>query len=110
VAVVATLRAFGAEIIEVVLLSLRVTQAAGSVLAFAKGSARFRELVRRDAPFAGDIRSLHEVGLAVPVADFVHAGRVRAAIRRVYAELFGRVDAILLPTSPIAELPRDRRG
>ena len=32
----------------------------------------------------------------MPVADFVRAGRIRAAIRRVYAELFGRVDAILL--------------
>jgi aspartyl-tRNA(Asn)/glutamyl-tRNA(Gln) amidotransferase subunit A len=104
-AVAATLRTLGAEIIEVELPSLQVTQAAGSVLAFAEASARFREHVQRDAPFAKDIRSLLEVGLAVPVADFMHAGRVRAAIRRDYAELFGRVDAILLPTSPISELP-----
>ncbi len=104
-AVAETLRALGAEIIEVELPSLRVTQAAGSLLAFAEASAQFRDHVRRDAPFAEDIRSLLEVGLAVPVADFVHAGRVRAAIRRDYAELFGRVDAILLPTSPVSDLP-----
>lgn len=104
-AVAETLRTLGAEIIEVELPSLPLTQAAGSVLAFAEASARFRAHVVREAPFAEDILSLLEAGLTVPVADFLQAQRVRAAIRRDYAELFGRVDAILLPTSPITDLP-----
>jgi aspartyl-tRNA(Asn)/glutamyl-tRNA(Gln) amidotransferase subunit A len=82
-----------------------VSQAAGSLLTFAEGSVRFREHVRRDAPFAEDIRSLLEVGSAVPVADFQHAARVRVAVRDDYAALFGRVDAVLLPNSPISERP-----
>lgn len=105
VAVADTLRGLGAEVVEVTLPSVELTQAAASVLAFAEASAEFREHLARGARFAEDIQSLLEVGLTVPVADFLHAGRVRAAIRHDYAELFGRVDAILLPTCPVTDLP-----
>jgi aspartyl-tRNA(Asn)/glutamyl-tRNA(Gln) amidotransferase subunit A len=105
VAVAETLRGLGAEIVEVTLPPVELTQAVASVLAFAETSARFRGHVVRGARFAEDIQSLLEVGLTVPVADFLHAERVRAAIRRDYAELFGLVDVILLPTSPVTDLP-----
>ncbi len=104
-AVAETLRGLGAEVIDVELPSLTVTQAAGAVLALAEGAARFRKHVIRFAPIGEDILALLEAGLAIPVADFLHAGRVRAAIRRDYAELLAQVDAILLPTSPVPELP-----
>lgn len=104
-AVAETLRELGAQIVAVQLPSLEITQAAGSVLAFAEAAAQFRERVAGGARFGEDIQSLLEAGLTVPVADFLHAGRVRAAIRRDYADLFGRVDLILLPTSPVTDLP-----
>lgn len=104
-AVAETLRGLGAEIVEVTLPPVELTQAVASVLAFAETSAEFRGHLVRGARFSEDIQSLLEVGLTVPVADFLHAERVRAAIRRDYAELFGRVDVILMPTSPVTDLP-----
>jgi aspartyl-tRNA(Asn)/glutamyl-tRNA(Gln) amidotransferase subunit A len=105
VAVADTLRSLGAQIIDVTLPSLPLTQAAGSVLVFAEAAAEFRAHVVRGAAFAEDIHALLEAGLTVPVAAFLHATRVRAAIRRDYLALFGQVDAILSPTSPITDLP-----
>lgn len=105
VAVANALDELGAQVDHVTLPSLEITQAAGALLVFAEASAQFRGHVRREEPFAEDITALLEAGLTVPVADFLHAQRVRAAIRRDYAELFGRVDVILLPTSPISDLP-----
>ncbi|HEU5470705.1 MAG TPA: amidase [Actinophytocola sp.] len=99
------LRDQGAQLINVTLPSPQISQAAATVLAFAEAATQFRAHVLRDAPFPQDIQSVLEAGLTVPIADFLHAQRVRAAIRRDYAELFGRVDVILLPTSPITDLP-----
>jgi aspartyl-tRNA(Asn)/glutamyl-tRNA(Gln) amidotransferase subunit A len=104
-AVAETMRDLGARLIDVELPSLETTQATATVLAFAEASAEFRPHVVGGARFADDIQSLLEAGLTIPVADFLHAGRVRARIRREYDELFGRVDLILLPTSPVTDLP-----
>jgi aspartyl-tRNA(Asn)/glutamyl-tRNA(Gln) amidotransferase subunit A len=95
----------GAELTEITLPPLEITQAVGSLLTLAEAATEYRADVRRGAPFAEDITALLEVGLTVPVADFLHAQRVRAAIRRDYAELFGRVDLLLSPTSPVTDLP-----
>ncbi|RSM67723.1 amidase [Kibdelosporangium aridum] len=105
VAVAETLRTRGAQIIEVTLPSLQITQAAASVLVFAEAAAEFRPHLQRGAEFAEDIQAFLEAGLAVPVADFLHAQRVRNAIKRDYANLLGEVDVLLLPTSPVTELP-----
>ena len=104
-AVASKLGELGAELVEVTLPPLEIAQAVGFLLAFAEAATEFRADVLRDAPFAEDITALLEVGLTVPVADFLHARRVRAAIRRDYAELFGRVDLLLSPTSPVTDLP-----
>jgi aspartyl-tRNA(Asn)/glutamyl-tRNA(Gln) amidotransferase subunit A len=103
-AVAETLRDLGAQVVGVRLPPLDITQAAASVLLFAEAAAQFRAHVLRDEPFAEDIQSFLEAGLTVPVADFLHAQRVRAAIRRDYAELLGQVDLILLPASPVTDL------
>jgi aspartyl-tRNA(Asn)/glutamyl-tRNA(Gln) amidotransferase subunit A len=104
VAAAEVLRDLGAQIVEVGLPSLEITQATAGVLVVAEAAAQFREHLLRGEPFAEDIQALLEAGLTVPVADFLHAQRVRAAIRRDYAELFGRVDLILVPTSPVTDL------
>jgi aspartyl-tRNA(Asn)/glutamyl-tRNA(Gln) amidotransferase subunit A len=104
-AVAGVLGELGADLVEITLPPPDITQAVGSVLAFAEASAQFRGHVQRGELFATDITALLEAGLTVPIADFLHAQRVRAAIRRDYAELFGRVDLILLPTTPITDLP-----
>lgn len=104
-AVAAVLRGLGAQIVDVELPSLEITQAAAAVMVFAEAAAQFREHVLRGELFADDIQAFLEAGLTVPVADFLHARRVRAAVRRDYADLFGRVDLILLPTSPVTDLP-----
>ncbi|SMD11136.1 amidase [Kibdelosporangium aridum] len=105
VAVAETLRSLGAQIIEVTLPSLPITQAAASVLVFAEAAAEFRQHLKRGAEFTEDIQAFLEAGLGVPVADFLHAQRVRNAIKRDYANLLGEVDVLLLPTSPVTELP-----
>jgi aspartyl-tRNA(Asn)/glutamyl-tRNA(Gln) amidotransferase subunit A len=104
-AVAEVLRGSSAQIIDITLPSPDIVQATATVLAFAEAAARFRAHVLRGEPFAQDIQSVLEAGLTVPVADFLHAQRVRAVIRRDYADLFNRVDLILLPTSPISDLP-----
>lgn len=105
VAVAETLRSLGAQIIEVTLPSLPITQAAASVLVFAEAACEFRAQIADGAQFADDIQAFLEAGLTVLASDFLHATRVRAAIRRDYANLLGTVDVLLLPTSPITELP-----
>ncbi|ONI90375.1 hypothetical protein ALI144C_03245 [Actinosynnema sp. ALI-1.44] len=104
-AVAETLRGLGAELVDVRLPPPEIAQAVGGVVASVEASAEFRAHVARGARFSEEVLGLLEAGLTVPAADFLHANRVRAAIRRDYAELFERVDVLLLPTSPVTDLP-----
>lgn len=100
-AVSETLCDLGAQIVEIQLPPREITQATAGVLLAAEAAARLRRNVPRDA----EIRSFLAAGQAVAVGDFLHAQRVRAVIRRDYADLLCRVDVILLPASPMADLP-----
>lgn len=104
-AVAETLRELGAQLVDVRLPPMEAAQAVGSVLAFAESSAQFREHLAGGARFTEDVQSLLEAGLTVPVADFLHAQRARAAIRLAYAGLFDQADVLLLPTTPVTDLP-----
>jgi aspartyl-tRNA(Asn)/glutamyl-tRNA(Gln) amidotransferase subunit A len=97
-AVAEILRAAGAQIVSVALPSWEITRATACVLGIAEAAAQFRTYLAGGDSFAEDVQAFLEAGLTVPVADFLHAHRVRAAIRREYAELFGRVDLILSPS------------
>ncbi len=108
-AVAETLRDAGAQILQVPMPSWEITQATGCVLVIAEAAAQFREYLARGEPFADDVQSFLEAGLILPVADFLHAQGVRAAIRREYAELLGRVDLILSPTSTVRDLSHKAR-
>ncbi|ALG10794.1 hypothetical protein AOZ06_31395 [Kibdelosporangium phytohabitans] len=104
-AVAETLRGLGAQLVDVRLPSLEIAQLVGGVLTAAEASAEFQAHLARGARFSEEIQALLEVGLIVPAADYLHAARVRAAVRRDYAELFERVDVLLLPASPVTGLP-----
>ncbi|TWP45296.1 amidase [Lentzea tibetensis] len=99
--VVETFKDLGARVEPVELPSLEVTAAAATVLVFAEAAAEFRD----QGPFADDIQAFLDIGRVVPITDFLHAQRVRAAIKREYAALFERVDVLLTPTSPVTDLP-----
>jgi aspartyl-tRNA(Asn)/glutamyl-tRNA(Gln) amidotransferase subunit A len=103
-AVADTLRDAGAQVVQVPLPSWEITKATASVLVIVEAAAQFRTYLARGEPTADDVQAFLEAGLIVPVADFLHAQRVRAAIRREYAELLGRVDVILSPTSAMSDL------
>nr|WP_042180272.1 amidase [Kibdelosporangium sp. MJ126-NF4] len=104
-AVAETLRGLGARLVDMQLPPLDIAQAVGTVLAVVEASTEFRGHLSGEAQFSDETQSMLEAGLTVPVADFLHAQRVRAAIRRTYVALFADVDVILMPTSPVTDLP-----
>ena len=51
--------------------------------------------------YADDIRPLLQGGLFLPAVDYLKAQRVRRIVRRAWSEVFGAVDCLVTPTSPI---------
>jgi aspartyl-tRNA(Asn)/glutamyl-tRNA(Gln) amidotransferase subunit A len=59
-------------------------------------------LRRQRALFGEDVRTLLDMGRVIPAVDYVQAQRLRRRILGVYQSLLGKVDCLLVPSTPVA--------
>jgi len=59
----------------------------------------------RSAEYHPNVRRLLAVGEFTPAAEYVHCFRVRQLMMNQMADIFGRVEAILMPCIPLAPWP-----
>ena len=106
----------GFQMLDVSFPHLRETRAATTVVQASEASAHHEQLLRQfENEYGEDVRSRLKMGLLFTGTEYVNAQRIRRMIRRSLTSLFKKVDAIVLPTTPIAafhvgEKPVDSDG
>lgn len=109
--VIAEYRAAGAEIVEINIPELEITQDALFTIVLCEGSSYHRKLIREHGDkYDPATRALVQLGELVPATHYLAAQQARTlyrnAINRAFAE--NRLDAMLWPTMPITTAPFDK--
>ncbi len=110
-AVIAEYRQQGAEIVEIKLPELEITQDALFTIVLSECSTYHRKLIREHSDkYDPATRSIVQLGELVPATHYLAAQQARSlyrdAINRAFSE--HRLDAMLWPTMPIATAPLDQ--
>lgn len=108
--VIAEYRAAGAEIVDVSIPELAITQDALFTIVLCEGSSYHRKLIREQADkYDPATRTLIQLGELVPATHYLAAQQARRvyrdAINRAFAEQ--QLDAMLWPTMPMTTAPLD---
>lgn len=110
-AVIAAYQAAGAEIVDISLPELEITQDALFTIVLCEGSSYHRKLIRAH----GDLydpatRAIVQLGELVPATHYLAAQQARALYRDALSRAFAehRLDATLWPTMPITTAPLDK--
>lgn len=96
------LKELGAEVRDIEIPELEVTQFAGQVTPIAEaGSNYFEELQEQPENIAKDVRAFLMAGSVVTGQQYVRAQKARRLQVEAFEKAFGEVDVILGPTIPI---------
>jgi aspartyl-tRNA(Asn)/glutamyl-tRNA(Gln) amidotransferase subunit A len=107
-AAVTALQGLGASVVEVSLPYYDETNAAVMVTMAAEAMAYHRQDMRaRWNDYFEFTRAIVAQGALVSGADYVQAQRVRRVVQRDLQQLFGQVDAIVMPTAAIGAVSYD---
>ncbi|MCY3036211.1 amidase [Aerococcus urinae] len=96
------LEELGAEVVDIEIPELEMTQYAGQVTPVAEAGANyFEELKNQPENIAKDVRAFLMAGSVVTGQQYVRAQKVRRKMALAFNEVFQEVDAILGPTIPV---------
>jgi aspartyl-tRNA(Asn)/glutamyl-tRNA(Gln) amidotransferase subunit A len=73
----------------------------GRLILLSEASAVLQPYLDRRADFGADVLSLVEQGRLVSATDYIDAQRLRKLYRKRWAKLWGSVDVVFTPTTPI---------
>ncbi len=109
--IIAEYQAQGAQIVEVSMPELEITQDALFTIVLCEGSSYHRKLIRAHSEkYDPATRAIVQLGELVPATHYLAAQQARAvyrdAIQRAFAEQ--QLDAMLWPTMPIPTAPLDK--
>lgn len=110
-AVIAEYQRFGAEIVEISLPELEITQDALFTIVLSECSTYHRKLIRESGDkYDPATRAIVQLGELVPATHYLAAQQARSLYRNAINSAFKaqRLDAMLWPTMPIATAPLDQ--
>jgi aspartyl-tRNA(Asn)/glutamyl-tRNA(Gln) amidotransferase subunit A len=91
----------GARVSPVRVPDVEALNAAGRVILLAEASALYEPYWERRDDFGADVLALLDQGRLVPATDYVNAQRLRRALLQDFHALFGSIDCLFTPTTPI---------
>jgi aspartyl-tRNA(Asn)/glutamyl-tRNA(Gln) amidotransferase subunit A len=107
-AALATLRAAGAVVEEVVLPGIDDAMAAQQIISLAEASAYHEpDITGRPDAFGADVRERLQIGLTLRAVDYLHAQRVRSQAIQAVRALLRRVDLLVTPATAAVAAPID---
>ena len=110
-AVIAEYQALGAEIVEISMPELAITQDALFTIVLCEGSTWHRKLIREQGDkYDPATRAIVQLGELLPATHYLAAQQARTLYRRAILGAFReeRLDALLWPTMPIPTAPLDQ--
>ena len=91
----------GAETVDETIPGMEASMSTAFVLTLAQASEIHRErLAENPAGFGDDVRAFLEQGHLISAVDYIRAQRIRARLIHEAKQLFQRVDAWIMPTTP----------
>lgn len=108
--VIAEYRQQGAEIVEVSIPELKITQDALFTIVLAEGSTYHRKLIREHgAKYDPATRAVVQLGELIPATHYLAAQQARSLFRNAIKSAFVNLhlDAMLWPTMPLTTVPFD---
>ncbi len=98
----------GARVEETTIPEVEISYAAGTIIMGSEGAAMHAADLRARPELLGDeVRGLLTIGSLYPASDYVQAQRFRTTFSTAVEDLFGRWDALIMPTTPVPTLPLD---
>jgi len=91
----------GARVIPVRVPDMEALNAAGRVILLAEASALYEPYLDRRDDFGVDVLALLDQGRLIPATDYVNAQRLRKMLLQEFRALFGSIDCLFTPTTPI---------
>ena len=98
---VQTAAAIGARIIEIDVPDMEALNAAARTIQLPEASAAWKAYLGHREDFGADVLALIEQGREVPAIDYIEAQRQRRRIGAEFSRLWGQVDCIFTPTTPM---------
>jgi aspartyl-tRNA(Asn)/glutamyl-tRNA(Gln) amidotransferase subunit A len=103
-----TLAGQGVELVDVAITDMEMTLPVVLLASLVEGAAYHRDALRDGAEGIGDeVRALLKAGSLLLGSDYVQARRVRTLVKRAMRSAFddNRLDAVIVPTSPLTAVP-----
>lgn len=91
----------GARVIPVQTPDMDALTAVGRVILLAEASALYKPYLSRRDDFGSDVLALLDQGRLIPATDYVNAQRLRKVLLDDFHRLFGAIDCLFTPTTPI---------
>jgi len=98
---VQTAAAIGARIIEIDVPDMAALNAAARTIQLPEALAVWKAYLERSEDFGADVLALLEQGRGVAAADYLDAQRQRRRMGAEFARVWGHVDCIFTPTTPM---------
>jgi aspartyl-tRNA(Asn)/glutamyl-tRNA(Gln) amidotransferase subunit A len=92
----------GARVVPVRVPDMEGLNAVGRVILLAEASALYEPYLARRDDFGADVLALLDQGRLIPATDYVNAQRLRKMLLQEFRGLFGSIDCLFTPTTPIA--------
>jgi len=94
-------RALGAEMSEVATPDIEGLNAAARAILLAEATAVYERYLDRRDDFGVDVLALLDQGRLLPATAYVNAQRLRQQYAAEFKKLFGEIDCLVTPTTPI---------
>jgi aspartyl-tRNA(Asn)/glutamyl-tRNA(Gln) amidotransferase subunit A len=91
----------GARVVPVRVPDMEALNAVGRVILLAEASALYEPYLARRDDFGVDVLALLDQGRLIPATDYVNAQRLRKMLLHDFWALFGSIDCLFTPTTPI---------
>jgi aspartyl-tRNA(Asn)/glutamyl-tRNA(Gln) amidotransferase subunit A len=98
---VQTAAAIGAHIVEIEVPDMAALNVAARTIQLPEALAVWKAYLGRRGDFGADVLALLEQGREVAAVDYLDAQRQRRRMRAEFAKLWGQVDCIFTPTTPM---------
>ncbi len=97
-----TAKKLGAQVIQVTVPDIVALNTVGRVILLVEASALMERYMDRRGDFGSDVLALLDQGRLLPGTDYVNAQRLRRVMRAEFNQIWGQVDCLFTPTTPMA--------
>ncbi len=99
----------GADVVSIRVPDIAALNTISRVILMSEASAVLERYMGDRSKFGADVLALLDQGRMLPATDYINAQRVRRAMQVEFRQVFGKIDCLFTPTSPIPAAEIDQK-